>query len=119
MVEGKTDGAQGDGVQVLEQALEEEGGRLARGFRTLICLSHCPSAPAKEAELTSVGLLVVAEEVVVVVEVEAGLVTLVRRISQIPMVLMSPNTSKLVLQSQSLESHAGPSQLLSKSSLTI
>ena len=57
--------------------------------------------------------------IVVVDEVEAGLATLVRRISQIPMVLMSPNTSKLVLQSQSLESHAGPSQLLSKSSLTI
>ena len=35
MVEGKIDGAQGDGVQVLEQALEEEGGRLAKGFRYL------------------------------------------------------------------------------------
>ena len=35
MVEGKIGGAQGVGVQMLEQALEEEGERLAKGFRYL------------------------------------------------------------------------------------
>ena len=35
MVEVKIGGAQGAGVQMLVQALEEEGERLAKGFRYL------------------------------------------------------------------------------------
>lgn len=117
MVEGKIGGAQGGGVvEVLAQALEEAGERLAKEFRTLTCLNHCQNVQAKEVAHISVGPLV-AE--VVVGEVGAGLVTLDRHTFLIPMVQTSPSISKLVLQSQTSESHAGLSLLLSKFSLTI
>ena len=91
-------------------------------LRILTCLNHCRNVQVKEVELlTLVGPLVAAEEVVVevVVEVGAGLVTLDRRTFLIPTALTSPSTSKLVLPSQTLESHGGPSRQLSKYSLTI
>jgi hypothetical protein len=98
--------------------LEEDEERLAKGFRISTCLNLCQNVPVKEVALISVGPLV-AEVVVGVVLVAPGLVTLGRHTFQIPMAQMSPNTSKLELQSQTSESHGGLSQLLSKSSLTI
>jgi len=117
MVEEKIGGAQGDGVvEVLAQVLEEDGERLAKGFRISTCPSHCQNVQVKEVAHISVGPLV---EEVVVGAVGAGLVTLDRHTFQIPTVQTSPSTSKLGLQSQTSESHGGLSQLLSKSSLTI
>ena len=146
MVEGRIAGAQGGGAETLAQVLEGEGEKLAKGFRCfhflhltafmrriifrhslidstsilriLTCLNHCRNVQVKEVELlTLVGPLVAAEEVVV--EVGAGLGTLDRRTFLIPTALTLPSTSKLVLPSQTLESHGGPSRQLSKYSLTI
>jgi len=101
---------------MLAQVLEGE--KLVKGFRILTCLNHCRNVQVKEVELlTLVGPLVAAEEVVV--EVGAGLGTLDRRTFLIPTALTSPSTSKLVLPSQTLESHGGRSQQLNKYSLTI